>query len=302
MSGGNGGKHISRRRFLEGLALGAGSLGLSGCDPGSYIDYLTSDDVDRVNDRFNESMSGHAKPLMFPTATSEQFTFLWASDIHVTRDLPHHVDKLGFYAQQENAVFILHSGDCVDRGEEDEYQKWVRLFDKHSPVPVFTAIGNHDLYNRGWDRFKDYLGPSVFRFDYGQCDFTFLDLAAGTTGPDQMEWIKDILKKHRDKSCRFVFGHYPIYEGSFQTPSSMGYTQERVALMAMFDDYNVDYYLAGHKHCWAHEEVRGVDYIISGAGSAYKQVLNDDYHFLRFDVDGSQISKEKIYYEDVEIV
>ncbi len=298
------GHKSSRRRFMADLARGLGAAGVlagTGCDPSTYWDYLTSDEVARVNDRFHESVSGHAKDLVFPEPQSERFSFLWLSDIHITEGQPDFMDKLGHYAEGVNASMVLHSGDCVDRGLDSGFQKWRRRVDNHLPCQLFTAIGNHDIYNYGWELYKLYMGPSVFYFDYGPCQFVFIDAAAGTLGYDQMQWLERVLAGGKSAPIRFVLGHYPLYEGKFQTPAAMGNTQERMMLMWMFDEYNVDYYLCGHYHSGLRNQVRGVKHWVSGAGSAYKQILGDDYHFYRFDVEGTSLNAHKIYFEDVDI-
>jgi Calcineurin-like phosphoesterase len=291
-------KH-TRRRFLGDLA-GIAGLGAAGmaCDPGSYLDHLTNQEDARVNDRYHESRSGHAKELVFPTAGSNQFNFLWASDIHVAEGESDNIDKLGDYAIDRGSVFVLHSGDCADHGYGKEFQKWNERTGKHLPCPMFTALGNHDVYNDGWDKFKKYIGPSVFNFTYAKAEFIFLDLAAGTLGKDQVGWLERTLKK-RGAKARFALGHYPIYDGTLQTPSSMGNTQERMMIIDLFDEYGVDYYLAGHKHTEDHYSIRSTKHIISGCASTYKNIIDDDPHFYRFDVDGGNINKKKIYFDDV---
>ena len=301
-----GTKRSTRRRFLGRMLQGLGGLGISaglaGCDPSSYWDYLTLDDADKVDERFNESVSGHAKPLVFPEPESDEFTFLWLSDIHITKGQPDYMDRLGYYAEQVGAVFILHSGDCVDQGLDEEYHKWNRLLDGYLPVPLFTAISNHDVYNDGWDRYKRYIGPCAFKFEYGPCQFIFIDTANGTTGQDQMKWIEKVCKRGRHIPHRFMLSHYPIYDGGLQTPATMGNTEERMKLVSLMDEYHIKYFLCGHKHCGEHYKIRGIRHIISGAGSAYKYILDDDYHFYRFDVVGGEVYKEKIYFDDVEIL
>jgi len=299
----DGWKKLSRRKFISGLARGLGAAGLvAGCDPGSYWDYLTSEDADRVNDRFNETMAGHTKQLVFPESNADSARFLWTSDIHITEGHDDFMDRLGFYADRVGAELVLHSGDCVDQGLDSGYQKWTRRIDGNIPVPLFSAIGNHDLYNDGWDLYKKYIGPSVFRFEYGPCEFIFIDAAAGTLGEDQMHWLEKMLHNYEGRNpARFVLGHYPIYEGEVQTPASMGNTQERMMLTSLFDDYNVDYYLCGHKHTGFEDEVRDTVHLIGGAGSSYKEILGDDYHFWSFDVTGGRIHKKKVYFEDMEM-
>jgi hypothetical protein len=295
---------FSRRQFFGGALRGAGGLALAAaaaaCQPDTFFDYLGSG-AEKVDDRFNESVSGYAKKLALPVASSDTFTFLWISDIHITIGNSDLMDKFGSYAKQSGAVFALHSGDCADGGEVDEYKKWNLLMSNYLPCPVFTAIGNHDLYGDGWDAFKNYIGPAAFRFVYGPCDFIFIDSAAGTLGSDQMNWLEKVLERGGPPN-RFVLSHYPIYDGAFQTPSSMGNVEESMKLVSLFADNNVGYYLCGHKHTGAHYDIRGVNHIISGAGCPYKQILDDKNHFYRFDVAGASVRKDKIYFDDVEIV
>ena len=73
-------------------------------------------------------------------------------------------------------------------------------------------------------------------------------------------------------------------------------------LVSMFDDHNVDHFLCGHKHCGETYKIRDTNVIISGAASAWKDIIFDDYHFYRFDVYGNYVDKEKIYFDDVEMV
>lgn len=295
---------FSRRRFLGNLARGSAGLTLaaaaSACDPGTYWDYLTLNEVEKVNDRFNESRSGYGKPLIFPTTNSTKFSFLWVSDVHITFGKPDLMDKLGAYAKQVGPDLVFHSGDCVDDGKEVEFEKWVELMATYIPAPVFSALGNHDLYGDGWDMFKKYLGPSSYRFKYGPCDFIFIDTAAGTLGLDQMNWLEKILE-NGNLPHRFIFSHYPIYDGGFQTPGSMGNTEERMKLISLMNDNNVAYYLCGHKHTGARYKLRDVTAIIGGAGSPNKQIIADTPHFYHFEINGGQIKDQKIHFSDVEL-
>lgn len=293
----------SRRRFIHDLLRGAGlgifAAGAGGCDPGSYVDYLTMEEGGKVDDRFDDSMSGNVRQPNFPVAASDKFSFLWTSDVHITSGEKDLMSELGVYANHVDAVFMLHSGDCVDQGNSGAYEKWARLTDLLFPVPVFSAVGNHDIYNDGWHRFKKFVGPSVFRFMYGPCDFIFIDSAAGTLGRDQMHWLEKTLESG-GPAHRFVLGHYPIYDGAFQTPASMGNVEETMMLVSLFDENNVSYFLCGHKHTGAEYDIRGVRHIIAGAGSGWKQILDDDYHFWHFEVDGYNVYKTKVYFSDIE--
>ncbi len=289
----------SRRSFLADLAAGAGAAALlgGGCETFDFWEDIAVG-TDKVTDRFHQSMAGHAKELVFPEADSDEFSFLWLSDIHIQAGRGHWMKELGAFADQVGARFVLHSGDAVDKGNDQNFQLFTTVVDREIPVPFFNAIGNHDLYSKGWDLYKLYVGPSVYRFEYATCEFIFIDDAAGTLGKDQMDWLEDVLS-HISVPNRFVLGHYPIYDGSLQTPSSMGNNEERMKMISMFQKLNVKYFLCGHKHTGAQYHLRHTTYLISGAGSTYKLILQDEPHFYLFDVRGDEVMKHKIYFEDI---
>jgi len=286
----------SRRQFLGELLRGTGAAGLlaaGGCGPGTFFE-----DNTRVDDRFNEAMAGHGKPLVFPEAVSDNFTFIWFSDLHMTGSGNHALDRIGRYADRVRAAMIFCSGDLVDRGLETEYARMEQLAAQYLPAPFFSALGNHDLYNGGWARFKSLVGPSVFRFGYGPCDFVFIDAANGTVGKDQLNWMEDELPK-LSRPHRFVFGHYPLYQGTVQTPGSMGNTEERLALFQLFDQSGIDFYLSGHIHVGSSFDIRGVHHVVTGAACPDKAPTSDDNHFYRFDITPNDIKREKILVRDI---
>lgn len=66
----------------------------------------------------------------------------------------------------------------------------VEATESNGDKPIFSIIGNHDLFFSGWDDFRELLGPSVYWFevDYGSGRdlFIALDSASGTLGGKQM--------------------------------------------------------------------------------------------------------------------
>jgi hypothetical protein len=88
------------------------------------------------------------------------------------------------------------------------------------------------------------------------------------------------------------FSPYFLYQGSVDM---------RTELVPLFEDYNVDFVLNGHSHCYQRGEMNGVKYIISGgAGSASidfntnsnapnidTEIYTNQY--VRFNVDGDTV-------------
>lgn len=284
----------SRRGFLASLAGGAGGLGLwlAGCESGFFDEEIA------VDERFHESRAGHARPPALPADDPESFRFVWCSDLHVTSFGDHALDKIGQFADRTGARLVLHSGDLVDQGLAREYDRFELLVSRYVNVPFISAVGNHDLYNGGWDRFRRRVGPSAFHFGYGPCDFVFIDVANGTVGKDQLEWLSHVLPK-LSRRHRFVLGHYPLYEGALQTPGSMGSIEERMALFHLFDRAKIDYYLCGHRHVGDLFELDGTRHVITGAACPDRALSGDENHFYLFEVGPDGIDRKKILVADV---
>jgi len=273
---------------LLGLALG------SGCGPTSLIPGTDTD----VDQRVEESWAGQTLQLDYPTGGSDHFTFLFVSDIHLRPDEGDWMDELDAYAQNANAAFILAGGDESDSGLPKEFHLYLNRTQGFYAF-MYPAIGNHDLYNNGWDHYKKLLGPAAYSFSYGNSFFLFLDSAQATLGREQLNWVERKLSGVKERH-KFVVSHFPIYDGTAQTPAIMGTPEERYKLIYLFDKYGVEYYLSGHKHSGEIYQIRDCWYIIAGAGSTYKTIYGDKPHFWRFEVDGGRIHRRKIYFKDLE--
>lgn len=270
------------------LALGAG------CGPTSIVPGTETE----VDERVEQSWAGQAKALDFPQSSADHFTFLFVSDIHLTPGEGDWMDELDAYAQDANAAFILAGGDEVDSGELAEYQLYLDRTQGFFAA-IYPAIGNHDIYHNGWEHYKRLLGPAAYSFEYGNSFFLFLDSAQATLGREQLDWVERKLSRASSRH-KFVVSHFPIYDGTAQTPAIMGTPEERYKLIYLFDKYGVEYYLSGHKHTGEIYQIRDCWYIISGAGSTYKLIYGDTPHFWRFDVEGNKIDRRKIYFADLE--
>jgi hypothetical protein len=98
-----------------------------------------------------------------------------------------------------------------------------------------------------------------------------------TTGTDQYHWLVDELTCNPYQWV-FVFFHHPpwtnAWSADYYLPFSeyflyQGNEDMRTDLVPLFEDYDVDFVLNGHSHCYQRGELNDVKYIISGgAGSA----------------------------------
>ena len=168
--------------------------------------------------------------------------------------------------------FVIISGDLV-YGQlypyeySREYKKcfeMLQLFD----VPTFLCPGNHDGYNRfredGLDFWKTYFGPLYYSFDYGDYHFTAINsydapssLRAcmlsfplnwgGYISDSQLQWVKNDLVIHQNRSLFVFLHHNPLWETLNNSLTGQSYLN-REELQMLVNTYGVDMVLAGHIH------------------------------------------------------
>ena len=160
--------------------------------------------------------------------------------------------------------FIVNIGDTLDGGHEDEaddYNKaaarWIQTAKDElgaSDYKVYTILGNHDLYNNGWEVWKKKIYPytSYYKFTInaggasnGGFDFYFLDSGNGTLGGPQIEDLERNLSA--SSRPKIIFMHYPLYAGGIFY-FALDDVHERARLIADFAESNVKYVFEGHKH------------------------------------------------------
>ena len=183
------------------------------------------------------------------TAETESFSFTAISDVHVpsygfsinqpldheTLMGMHNQKRLRQFVQETlhlspKPSFIMNCGDTGDLG-------WTRLIKHYASemqpivdagIPVFTAVGNHDLDYAGIaaqdlaDIF-DPLGPALFdhggprySFDYGGCHFIVVNNRPVTGlirfNPDELAWLRNDLATVDLDTRVLVFMHANMQE------------------------------------------------------------------------------------------
>lgn len=198
--------------------------------------------------------------------------FLVITDLHFGSDkkraeseLFESVSKLQY---QQDFIFLL--GDLVEVGDKKYYKQCEAFVAKLSKsfsnagfsVPkIFSLIGNHDLYQKGFENWKSLnfnqsKGKTFYKFHTNIYSsgktFTrswyFLDTASGTLGKDQLDQLQT--KLTHDKNPKIVFSHYPM--NTEDTSSFMIFklsdSREVSILIDLFDKTNVDAMISGHYH------------------------------------------------------
>lgn len=232
----------------------------------------TGDDVDS---RFEQSLEMHgSKPIANMETDREDYLFYVAADPHIHANTIT-VEKFATTLRNdENASFGVILGDCIDkRGCMPIYLDAISYdSDKHKyQTPIFSLVGNHDLFFAGWEDFRNLIGPSVFWFEVkhkeGKDIFVSLDSASGTLGRKQTKWLREFLAKERGKyrHCIVMTHTNILYTDNSQVSSGNLPMDETMALLDLFSEYNVLLCLQGHDHYREDVFFDGVRYTIVGA-------------------------------------
>lgn len=225
---------------------------------------------DVVDKRFEKSMSLTKNQAVVKIETEERYTFYVSTDPHIdstNNNLREFATRL---RNDKTASFGIVLGDCYNRGSA--LPTYIEAIEKRqaTDVPIFSILGNHDIYHRGWDKFSETLGASVYWFNVQHssgCDlFIALDSASGTLGRQQMSWLGKFLAEQRDKyrHCVVLTHTNLFYTDNSQTGSGNMALEETAALTELFSRHKVTLCLQGHDHYREELMLGGVQYTIIG--------------------------------------
>jgi len=118
-------------------------------------------------------------------------------------------------AARYNPLFILHVGDAVSTGSQKEFKHFLSILQQTLPeMPVFVAVGNHELTKRekgenGKALFQQLIGPLDYVLDLPGLNarFIVLDNSDDSLKTSQVDYLKTQL--NMDNSLKFVFMHIP---------------------------------------------------------------------------------------------
>jgi tartrate-resistant acid phosphatase type 5 len=239
-----------------------------------------------------------ALPLLPATAADAQLPFVLIGDWgRYGIDFQTNVaDQMGKTAADINSQFTVSLGDNFYEngvtGLSDPY--WQLSYEKiytaaslQSPWKII--LGNHDYrgnvqaqldyshVSHRWQLPARYYLESVTLPDGAKADFFYLDTspfisaykgtAVDITGQDtdaQAAWLDGALGKSTAR-WKIVIGHHPIY-----TPFKEQ-DKDQADMIARIDPilraHDVPIYICGHYHLLQSTTVRGITYVVNGAGS-----------------------------------
>lgn len=178
---------------------------------------------------------------------SHKYVHIADTEIFNTENHGDWVDNVRDYIANEQAAFIMHTGDiCYEKGMKAHIEL---MNTTNMNCPVFYAIGNHDLVKGkyGEELFESIYGPVFYSFDAGSTHYIVTpmlggDYKPGYTKEDVYRWLRNDLAQIPAGKPIVVFNHDLLtYSDRFIYGIS---EQEQIDLNA----HNLKAWVYGHWH------------------------------------------------------
>ena len=271
---------------------------LTGLTPNTKYEYRVGYGADRRSDWYRLETAGASvyDVLIYPDSQSGDYS-QWEEIV-----------KSSALRNPRTALYIS-MGDLVDNGEHAyQWRTWLNSIKPLSAnVPLATTLGNHEMYTLDWKMREPYAylnyfavppnGNETFNrryysYDFGDVHYVVLDTMLyesnhednhDTHHPDlydvQVQWLRQDLMANT-KKWTVVLMHRDPFQYAFDRSDAnraVGFDDEGVLFMPIFDEFNVDLVLSAHLHSYRNRgHVRNFDrdpsgplYILTGiAGDA----------------------------------
>ena len=229
---------------------------------------------DVVDSRFEQSIAMTEDKSVATLEVEESYTFYVCTDPHINETYNNLREFSTRLRNDASVDFGIVLGDCTD--SRNAFQNYVDALsfvegEQQANKPIFSLIGNHDLFFKGWNEYAKLLGPSVYWFEVKSGSskdlFITLDSASGTLGKKQMEWLKNILATERAnyRHCVVLTHTNLFYTDNTQQGSGNMALEETALLADLFSRNKVTLCLQGHDHHREDLTLDGVRYTIVGA-------------------------------------
>jgi len=198
-------------------------------------------------------------------------------------------------------LFILHVGDAVSSGSEEQFLHFQALLQKTLPdMPVFVAAGNHELTNgdkseKGKALFQQLIGPLDYVLDLPEINarFIVLDNSSYFLTPHQIDYLRTELRVAN--SLKFVIMHVPPQTHKWIDDHT--FTKGADAFLQTLSGFNVAAVFYGHYHLYDEDTLSGTRHIITGGGGAPLARLyfgDPSYHFVVVKLSDGKVTTEKV--------
>lgn len=225
--------------------------------PGTGVVFVTAPRGRAAVGRFwREAPGPGARALEFPlaeVADPDDFTFLHASDTHVSEESLPRTRGLLEMIRTRRPDLVLVSGDLIRDALRVGEPEATRLFELYareiagSPAPVWNVPGNHEIFGIerhhslvssahplfGRKMYRKHLGPDYYSFNRGRIHFIALNSVDisdlwyhGNIDAAQLAWLEKDLSLVPGGTTVVTFNHIPFFSAG---NSVNGFTDQGVA-------------------------------------------------------------------------
>ena len=233
-----------------------------------------------------------------PVTNSEKLRFVWLADSRGEKlDNPVNTEVLNVIISQISTLspkpsFVIFGGDGAYRGYIKPSYTFEAFKDLFAPVtsqgiPLYTAVGNHELYyehsDSGFILSNQQQFQAVFSENPGNGPSGYEHLAYSFTSPGgssffatldpyylthniipdglggniedpQMSWLRAQVAQTK-ATHKFLFIHTPYYYVSNDTTEPSTVSQSFTRLWSFLDSNKFDFYACGHSHLFARRTI-----------------------------------------------
>jgi predicted MPP superfamily phosphohydrolase len=184
--------------------------------------------------------NAHADFALTKTSTHPQFTFVHASDTHISDKSLDRMQKFKAAVDSLRPDFVIVTGDLIKdalRVPEKEASSLFELYKSETlkfSTPFWNVPGNHEIFGiereqskvaitnplYGIKMYRSYLGPDYYSFNYGSIHFVALNSVEfddmwyfGSVDSLQREWLKKDLAAIPPNMTVVTFQHIPLLSG-----------------------------------------------------------------------------------------
>jgi hypothetical protein len=245
----------------------------------------------------------------FTTFGSESFTFVVYGDtreqIPWYTQLERHKLVADRIAEEENILFVLHTGDLVC--DDSDFEEWGRFFESARQMmydaPLFPVLGNHESSSGTY--FDAFGVPAWYSFDCSNAHFSMLDTNQGLQG--QKDWLNTDMDC--DADWKFAVFHHPPYSSSASHWG--GWLDVRDAWEPVLTERDVNAVFNAHVHVYERYWENGIHYAVLGNGGApcyllaeekidgYRTSLEHTLGYAKITVNGDQAIMEVIMVAEI---
>ncbi len=170
----------------------------------------------------------------------------------------------------DNAEFLVHNGDIVDTGSNEEQWNWLLGHAQESLLntTLVPAAGNHDEQDNAFmDHFdiKPADGSAAtsgayYSYDYCNAHFIVLNTNEDSAEyadftPAQIQWLREDIQAARNAGAKWIIA--VLHKGPYTTSNHatdsdiMGPNGVRTLVAPIMSDLGIDLVLQGHDHIYA---------------------------------------------------